>query len=1032
MRKAKKRLELVRKSPPTLASIPASDLHREVLFTASDRSRSVTGLAGSGKTTLLIQRALHLLQESDSSGNPPIDPSRLLVLTFSRTHADLLRDRIAIGASTIAKEPMARTFAALAFSIVRMALEEDLREPILISGAEQDQMIRTLLTSEFEVGNWPEDLSQALATRGFAKELRDLISRAKEWGLSYQALEERGEEVKDPQWIAAARFWKRMDEISVIRESGVGDPKERIDPSELINRAARYLERSEQLQDRLSALFDHILIDHFEESDPSHRRLLRAMRPRAVTIFHDGKSAVGRFRGADPEGLADFLERFADERSDFLPQIDLGPSLRDEPSKIAFESESVAGQAQFIAEYLRSRHLRDGIQWREMAVVVRSPGEHLATIRRTLSLANVPVIQERGTQSLAESSAIRPLILIAEIALGSLRLTKENFERVEELLLTQFGGLDPLRLRRLREGINRVREEGDLRSTDEVILTALQDHEAVIPFDPQGELRPLTETLSKARKVARTPGATITDLLWAIWSNAKDIEGNAIKDLWQERVIEGSSLYEVGAADRDLDLVVELFEVARRFTERFPYSAPQLFIEELRSTTIFGDVITPASDNEDRVTLTTVHSAKGSAWKVVVIAGVQEGIWPNLKVRGSLLGSERLVEIERYGLLPRAELAALSANALALDESRLFDYATTRASEHLLVTAVSREDDLPSPYFFDFAERSGRSEEPRAPLSPIPLIAHLRREAMDPDLGIERRTNATRLLKALAREGFQVAHASRWLGFHSWSTSDPLVADSAEIPVSPSEIDRFIECQLRWFLEKSGARDGDSQAALLGSAIHAYAQLIAEGGVTIDEARSRLERTWHLIDQSTGWAHTHELQRATRILDRFFDWHSSNDREVVATEAKLDLTLGRIRLRGSADRIEIDEKGRVFIVDLKTSSTAMSKDDAKENLQLSAYQAGLALGGFEEIEHRLDDEVMIGGAELIYPATKSKSITVREQPAIDPEEITATIEGESIAMAGSTFLATINSNCRICAVKSICPMQSSGRSVVQR
>jgi superfamily I DNA/RNA helicase/RecB family exonuclease len=1037
VRKRAINLELARKPLQAISREPASALHDEVISARSDRSRFVSGVQGSGKTSTLILRALHLLEGSADS--PAIDPSRLLVLTFSRTHADYLRDQIAIGAATIAREPIARTFASLAFSIVRMALQEDPREPILISGAEQDQMIRGFLASEFEVGNWPDDFAKALGTRGFAKELRDLISRAKEWGLSWIELEELAIEAKDENWIAAARFWRRMEEIGAIREFGVGDPKERIDPSELINRAALYLERSESLRTKVSQLFDHLLIDHFEESDPSHRRFLMAMEVKSFTIFHDIASVVSRFRGADPDGLPEFIDNYSSSRSDLLPAIDLETKLRSEPIALAAESESITEEARTIAEFLRTRHLRDGISWREMAVIVRSPGEHLSAIRRTLALSNVPVIQERGTQSLAESSAIRPLLMIAEIALGILPLTKENFEEVEQLLLSEFGGLDPLRLRRLREEINRTREEGDGRATDEVILSALQEGEVILSFDPEGQLEPLNQLLRIARKIARSPGSTITDLLWEIWSNAKDVEGNLISERWRDRAIESQSLYEVGAADRDLDLMIELFEVARRFVERFPQTNPALFIEELRATKIFGDVIAPSSDGGDRVTLTTVHSAKGQEWKVVVIAGVQEGIWPNLKSRGSLLGSERLVEIKRYGLLPRAELTALSANALAQDELRIFEFAQRRATEFLFVTAVSREDDLPSAYFFNFV-----AEHPAAleidpylsdlPLSPLPLIAHLRREVMDQELSMPERENAATLLKALSQEGFHGADASRWLGFNALSTEAPLIAAGEEIPVSPSEIDRFVECQLRWFLEKSGARDGDSQAALLGSAIHAYAQLIADGQVDLDEARARLEKTWHLIDRSTGWAHTHQLQSAIRILDRFFQWHSSNDRRVIATEARLNLQLGRVRLRGSADRVEIDDEGRLFIVDLKTSATPLTEKKTEENLQLAAYQTGLLNGGFDQLSEQLGEEPKIGGAELVYPASDAKSVSTRTQSAVDgerAEEIASIIEREAESMAGKSFIARINSNCRHCAVRTLCPMQGSGRSVVE-
>ncbi|MGA1738220.1 MAG: hypothetical protein ACO4AM_02935, partial [Candidatus Nanopelagicaceae bacterium] len=95
------------------------------------------------------------------------------------------------------------------------------------------------------------------------------------------------------------------------------------------------------------------------------------------------------------------------------------------------------------------------------------------------------------------------------------------------------------------------------------------------------------------------------------------------------------------------------------------------------------------------------------------------------------------------------------------------------------------------------------------------------------------------------------------------------------------------------------------------------------------------------------------------------------------------------------------------------------------------YQTGLALGGFEEIGER-DGDRELGGAELVYPASKTKSVATREQPPIDPDEIAERVGKEATAMAGSSFIATINSSCRTCAVRTLCPMQGSGRSVVRR
>ena len=101
---------------------------------------------------------------------------------------------------------------------------------------------------------------------------------------------------------------------------------------------------------------------------------------------------------------------------------------------------------------------------------------------------------------------------------------------------------------------------------------------------------------------------------------------------------------------------MQLFEEARRFAERFPYSKAQNFISQISQEDILGDAITAKGQRPDVVEILTVHASKGREWEIVALAGLQEGVWPNLRQRGSLLGSERLVERMRHGGLPRAEL----------------------------------------------------------------------------------------------------------------------------------------------------------------------------------------------------------------------------------------------------------------------------------------------------------------------------------------------------------------------------------------
>ena len=58
-----------------------------------------------------------------------------------------------------------------------------------------------------------------------------------------------------------------------------------------------------------------------------------------------------------------------------------------------------------------------------------------------------------------------------------------------------------------------------------------------------------------------------------------------------------------------------------------------------------ADTLAAAADRGEAVRLLTAHAAKGLEWDLVVVAGVQEGVWPDLRLRGSVLGSERLVDV---------------------------------------------------------------------------------------------------------------------------------------------------------------------------------------------------------------------------------------------------------------------------------------------------------------------------------------------------------------------------------------------------
>jgi RecB family exonuclease len=678
---------------------------------------------------------------------------------------------------------------------------------------------------------------------------------------------------------------------------------------------------------------------------------------------------------------------------------------------------SGAEEAAFIAHQFRSAHLRQGISYSDMAVILRSPGVQASALRRAFSQVGIPVASE--LQALAGNPAITPFLLLARVAIGAQPL---NLDTAERLLLSEFGGADSISLRRIRRAMITARPEGDERSGTQLLLDAIVDGELFIEC-AESVVR-VHELLKGAKAIARNKSALPDDLLWFIWDNAKTSDGQKLAVAWRNQALRPG--IRGAAADRDLDAMMQLFESAARYSERFPLSGPAAFINEVAQEDIAGDVITAKGVRPDFVEILTVHSAKGRQWDLVAIAGLQEGAWPNLKQRSSLLGAERLVERKRNPETPRDQLDVIAANGLMQDEQRLFHVALTRAKQSLFITAVQREDEEPSQFFEAIEVMVNKTDDehvitdvPR-PITAPALVAELRAQLAGP-----KAKEAAALLKAMSAEGIYLANPMSWIGSVPLSTDAPVIDPDKEVIVSPSGAESFLECGVKWFLQNNGGSDGDSTAQVLGSAIHAFAaKMVQEPEISRDQLIQSLENSWKLIDPESGWVSASHLESAVTMLEKFVEYHKETKREVKGAELRFDVKLGRARIIGTVDRLEVEADGSLFIIDFKTGNTAISKDDAKKNLQLASYQLGVAEGGFT-------DGTKSSGAELVYLGTSSAGATIRQQYAIDLEETKATIETIGEGMGAATFFATVNKRCKGCPVRKSCPVQSDGRAVIE-
>jgi superfamily I DNA/RNA helicase/RecB family exonuclease len=996
-----------------------------------------------------------------------IAPDQCLVLTASRTAAADLRERITARIGGTTTEPMARTHQALGFSILRQAAAlAGVPSPRLLSGPEQDVILRELLAghacSEGKAPHWPEHMHAALATGGFRTELRDLLMRAVERGLDAVGLAALGRAHDRGDWVAAAQVLAEYDEVTALSQPGS------YDPASILGAAADLLESSPETSERLTSGLALIVVDDAQELTPAAARLLQVVHHRHIdlVLLGDPDVAVQTFRGADPSILGADHARFGDGPTITLATSYRQPQVLREVSLAVtrrigalaggkhrgLEHVSPGGRAQvallrassqeaaLIAAELRAAHLVGATAWSEMAVIVRGQGR-TSTLRRVLMASGVPVAVPPAEMPVRDEVAVRPLLALLEVALNVAAGKPDpiDAQTAVDTLLSPIGGADAVGLRRLRRALRRDElDSGGGRTSDELLASALVAPATLGMLGPEGApARRVARAIAAAVKAARTvdgsggsggssfsPGVSAESVLWALW------DATGLGESWR-RVALGGGL--AGArADRHLDAVVALFDAAAQYVDRLPQMGPRGFLHHIRGQDVAGDTLVARAPSHDTVSLLTPAGAAGRQWRFVVVAGVQEGVWPDLRLRGSLLGSERLVDV----ITGRGQSLRGAQAAVRYDETRPFLVAVSRASERLLVTAVRSEDEQPSAYLDivdppagvdDGEELRAFSEVPR-PMTLTGLVAELRREVILGASQGERHTAAGQLARLAAA---QVAGAdpSSWWALTPLSDDRPLRADGVSVSVSPSRIESYGDCSLRWLLSTCGGDGPSVGAANIGTLIHDIAADLGDA----DEATmaAEVDTRWGRLGLPAGWLSRRQQSEAQTMvarLARYFEEAAAGGWERIGVELDLQVELGRAVLKGRVDRLERNASGGLRVVDLKTGSSKPTSVDLLRNAQLGAYQAAVEHGAFAGL-----GAVSAGAALLQVGKAAGIKTTLQQQGPLSGDEdpgwasvlVTETAEG----MAGSDFTATAGPVCTFCAVSSSCPVKPEGRVI---
>ena len=976
----------------------------------TDGPQMVVAGPGTGKTDFIVARATHLVRSGRA------EPEEVLVLTFSRRSASDIRRRLSDSLGGSITPVPCSTFHSFASRLLEARGGEVLgwaSMPTLLTGPEQVQLVTELLGSETP-RDWPARFRDLLGSRTFAGDVTDFLLRCRERRLGSDDIAALSED--NPEWTALPRFMERYQAELVARN--------RIDYGTLLDTAIRVVEDTDVLTD-LSEQYRYLLVDEFQDTSPAQAALLAAFHRGTphLTVTGDPYQSIYSFRGASLHNVAEFPDRFRDRNGDPAVRIVLTTSFRvpaailesalavtsggelpggagpvvpapHQGSVEAFVFDQASAEADWIASEIERTHLIDEVPYSAIAVLLRSKRHLVTELSRALSRRGIP--HDPPDQRLVDHPAvqiIRDIVVAATLSAPGAEPSWALDASIRRLLLGPLIGLA------LAEERDLVRERLRSQAGWPDLLRAN------VP-DAGG----LTELLVDASWATEPPAV---EGFWHLWDGLQlieplitDVRRSDFRSAWTSfsQALERQS-------ERDPSVTLaDYFQLA----DSDDFEAQPL--------------LTHHRAPGDRLTLTTLHQAKGLEFDTVFIADAADSVFPDLR-RGISLLSTR-------GLDPHLGTDHASHLHFRLqEEMRLAYTAMTRARRRVVWTATSagidEQERRPSRFMVaavgltEVSHLGAPAPHEGAPVTVTEAQAHLRRIAGDPEASPSRRLAA---IKVLVEAG-HLWDAARFAGVRRPGPDRGVMPE--RFSLSPSQAESYATCPRRYVLERRlGIGDGSSPYLQYGGLIHLVLERAEASARERGESRSTLGDA--LVELDSVWAERADFGspsfterwrvKGRELLEKMYEQWPAASGTPVALERELKLEIDGLLWRGYADRIEDRGLGSLTIVDYKTGTTMPTKAEAAESIQLGFYMMAAAA------DPQLDGEIT--GAEMWFPAAKPKT-WIRE---FDPSRIGDLEErlrdiGRSIE--AEDWQPTPGDACANCAVKIICPVQPEGREAYQ-
>jgi DNA helicase-2/ATP-dependent DNA helicase PcrA len=598
--------------PPPTAEGPALNAAQAEAASHGDSPLLIVAGAGSGKTRTLIHRVAALIGRG-------VAPQRILLLTFTRRAAQEMVSRCERLVGSDSQHVQGGTFHGIAHKLLRrFGPAAGLPADFTILDQSDAGDLMGLSRSALGYG----DLKNA--PRGAPR-----FPRAETLLSIYSRHVNTGHDVADilgDQW---PHFLSWTGDIERCFADYVKRKSERnlLDYDDLLLSWALLLEQAPPIAQQMRALYDHVLVDEYQDTNPLQSRILRGLCTNGkLTVVGDDAQSIYAFRGATIRNILDFPQQFPGTRIVTLEQNyrSIAPILETTNTIISRSAERYskrlwterdggeapwlvtvrdeAMQTAFVVDRLLELH-EQGTPLREMAVLFRA-GYLSADLEIELANRRIPYEKWGGLKFL-EAAHIKDI-------LAFLRILENPRDEVSWY-----------RILRLLPGV------GDATARAAIELLAHHNWEPMAI----GAVR----AAARSRPALQAVAALFDGMRRVERANAPHSPGESIRLVRQlyDPILQAT--YD-DAPPRMADLD-QLETIAAGYADRTSFLAT-LALEPPAAT---QDLAVGSTDEDDALILSTVHSSKGKEWDVVFVIHASDGVFPMARAAND----EAQVEEER-------------------------------------------------------------------------------------------------------------------------------------------------------------------------------------------------------------------------------------------------------------------------------------------------------------------------------------------------------------------------------------------------